>query len=227
MTRGKQLTFGFGGGIETATNFIVISDAGVRPPTFNFSNANNSIEVPIKGRFSVIPAIDLKVDLGALTGSAYAVGEVQVWGDHWDAGKTGNIPVAIFSRYGTSGGSKSGSQTYTGGPGGFPWAGSVIAHATTIGVSAGYQPSAFTLWYGGLSRSWINADLNVNQGASSDGTSAGGSYVFSQDGRTESVVVGYQTGESAVFRFFGEYTAINWAQFAFSYLFQGGMSVDF
>lgn len=199
--------FELGAVIYGANKIQLVSDAASRPPVQGELSYGQSLAASANGYLGLAERLDMRFSLGlagddGLSMVPPTVGiKLQVLGDPAASAKKGNLSLSLSAGAGVGTSTQSGDQMVLFGPGGFPWESEATTYFYELGAILGTRVSDTVLMYGASYFSYHDIRVKVHQSRSDDGSSLGGDYEYTFDGKMLSGHFGFIFSTGKVYSF--------------------------
>lgn len=171
VVNGSQGEFGIGLGVLPAHSYEFTNDASARPPDLESPELSPVSSPFVGGQYLFTDRLQIGLELHAFNVGVEPKLKYQLLGD-----KNSGLQMSLSARGGVSVNSNKGDQNGNFGPGGHEWEGKVHGHSASVGTSIGYFLNENFLFYLGGALGTQKASAEIDQKASSDGTSPAATY---------------------------------------------------
>ena len=190
----KKLSLKFN--LDRGQYVTVANDVAKRPPDIGTPKSVRAAHVSAEPSLGIGSRTQVGVTVDPLNFGFLLTGKYQPVGKNMRDAERGNFSLTLAARSGiTSYDSVSGDQTYTFGPGGYPYKGSANLWMSDVAVSLGMRPFDALLVYGGLASAFYSAEIKVEQPEARNNDAPSGNYTYKQSGNAHNAVLGMLWGK--------------------------------
>jgi hypothetical protein len=208
---GGFFKFHLGGGVSSAVDVTLSSDASQRPPSgITQPKLGPGADFPLKIGMGLFSHLEVSVRGGFNSVPAMLTGKLQLIGTPESEAKAGNFSVAVTAAGGYESSSNNGDQLGDGGPGGYNWTARADTTVDDYALIIGIRPTESLLIYASGFYSHYKMTGNIHDDLSSNSLSPAADYTLSGQGQRNGGNLGIQTGKSVLFSVEASASQVQW-----------------